>query len=126
ERWVTELGGGVLYSANAGATWERRSTVPQEAHAIFGVDRDHLWVVGDNCVLQGTSVYRSTDGAKTWTATKLDDVYCLNDVWASDAQHVWAIGNRLYPAELASHALVVKSDDSGATWAQYDLKFGDG
>jgi photosystem II stability/assembly factor-like uncharacterized protein len=124
ERFASTIDGTILHSGNAGATWQPRANVGMPVRGIFGVDAKNLWAVGDHCVIAGTEVFRSTDGAQSWQpSSTLKTVYCLSDVWASDAMHVWAVGHRAGKFPL-TEAVVVKSDDGGQTWTE--VAVGDG
>jgi hypothetical protein len=125
ERFAATIDGDIFHSANAGASWSTRAKVPIPVHGIFGIDPQRLWAVGGYCVLAGNEVYRTTDGAKSWKASSTkNNIYCLNDIWAADAMHVWAVGQRAGSKYPVSDAVVVKSDDGGDTWLE--VVIGDG
>jgi photosystem II stability/assembly factor-like uncharacterized protein len=61
--WVAgRPGSALLYSADAGRTWEVRTTgQPLPLHGLFFLDEQHGWAVGDlGCVLA------TANGGKTW------------------------------------------------------------
>lgn len=58
--WAVDPEGGVHVSADAGATWEARGTVPGVPQAFTASDADTVWVA------TAEEVVRSTDGGRTF------------------------------------------------------------
>lgn len=114
--------GHILVSETRRGDWRQVADVPTRSN-LTGVAAigDSAWAVGHDGV-----ILASTDGGLTWTRQRArpfdpasDDLHNgvpLLDVWFADAQHGFAVG---------AYALLLRTDDGGATWTQVALG-GDG
>ncbi len=107
--WISGEGGTVLWSEDAGETWQSAST-PTNAtlRAIsFAPDGVSGVVVGDD----GT-VLMSSDSGETWRDVEAGAGATLGDVEFAGAAAVWAVGES---------GTALQSRDGGATWTTMDV-----
>lgn len=99
------FGGRVLRSVDGGVTWT--STI--FSTLMWGVTMTSPmvgWTCGDNGM-----AYKTTDGGLTWTDSScgMNHGDLVDDIWFSDADHGWAVGNGIY-RYTPLHAVSVSSD----------------
>jgi photosystem II stability/assembly factor-like uncharacterized protein len=126
--WIVGQDGLILHTGDGGKSWAK-----QESNAVFtemdgeekraylfaidGLDDQRLWAVGDRSMLA-----RTTDGGKTWTASKVvmqsdlsggesiaaaDPVFY--DVEFADENHGWIVGE---------FGKIMYTSDGGDTWSE--------
>ncbi|WP_158502400.1 YCF48-related protein [Vitiosangium sp. GDMCC 1.1324] len=123
QRWVTDELGKIHYSQDHGDTWSERASVNEKLLTLFGLDTNHLWTGGGLCIFAGATVYRSSDGGQNWQPSTIKDLACVTDLWAADANHVFAAG--IAPGNgITGKAAVAISTDGGATWRQVQIDDG--
>lgn len=86
------FGGRVLRSGDGGASWI--STIfPTLMWGVTMVSPTVGWSCGDKGL-----AYKTTDGGLSWTDSScgLDHTALIDDIWFSDADHGWAVGNGIY------------------------------
>ena len=115
--------GHILVSETRRGDWRQVENVPTRSN-LTGVAAigNSAWAVGHDGV-----ILASTDGGLSWTRQRVqpfdpdvDELHNgvpLLDVWFADAQHGFAVG---------AYALLLRTDDGGATWTQVDLGGGGG
>jgi photosystem II stability/assembly factor-like uncharacterized protein len=124
------VGGGILRSNNAGATWDRIDTkvfgsasvgaiavAPSAPDTIYvgmgeSTQRMYMSTIGDG-------VYKSTDGGDTWAKLGLDETRRVGTIVVHptnpDVVYVAAMGQSWARSE---HRGVYRSRDGGRTWEQ--------
>lgn len=107
--WVAGEGGTVLWSEDAGVTWQAADTgTNAKISAIsFAPDAVSGVAVGDS----GT-VLMSSDGGETWRTVEAGADGALADVEFSGASTVWAVG---------ANGTALQSRDGGANWTSMDV-----
>lgn len=125
----------VLRSTDGGLTWTVAMTASETValQSIAFVDREHGWVVGGSDPGFGTALFHTDDGGRTWTdqlpnitglAEVPPDIYSFGflDVAFTDASHGVAVGaERQHVGIFAPPALVIVTDDGGASWRTADI-----
>ncbi len=122
--WVALTSGGVISTANSGASWDQHKGINQVeigASGIFFLDERRGWVAGWRGKQRGITsgvqfvkyltdgmVAYTTDGGETWTRVDADTGKFLWDVVFIDAQEGWAVG---------SSGQTMHSTDGGRTWS---------
>lgn len=116
--WAAGEIGVVLVTADGGASWTRRSfLLPQRGVDVDFPGRREGWLVTD----AGT-VLSSADGGTGWTVRKKARLR-MTAVAATDADHVWVLGNAVGAAGEPGASAVLRSEDGGGTWER--RPFGD-
>ncbi len=122
--WVALSYGGVVSTADSGASWKQHKGINQVqigTTGIFFLDERRGWVAGWRGKQQGITsgvqfvkyltdgmVAYTTDGGETWTRVDADSGKFLWDVVFMDAQEGWAVG---------SSGQTMHSTDGGRTWS---------
>jgi photosystem II stability/assembly factor-like uncharacterized protein len=128
--WISGQDGIILRTEDGGRTWQRQQSnalftdrdgtvSPLYLFALFALDNDHAWAVGDRSILTST-----TDGGKTWRARKIEMEADLSggvslaaadpvlyDVVFTDRQHGWIVGE---------FGKILHSSDGGETWHEQE------
>jgi len=74
--WIVGFDSDVFRTQDGGRAWEKQRTEAQEAlNAVFFVNSDHGWTVGD--------------GGKTWSLSASHTTADLLDVFFFDTSHGW-------------------------------------
>src|SRR3989454_3431246 len=120
----------ILHTANGGKTWEKQesnaffqdkdgSKQPLYLFALYALDAEHAWAVGDRAIITSTS-----DGGKTWRARKVameadisggeslaaaDPIFY--DVKFVDATNGWIVGE---------FGKIMHTADGGETWHEQE------
>lgn len=82
-----------------------------QLHDLSFVDGRHGWAVGDRGV-----ILRTVDGGRRWTVAESGVELPLYGVDFINHREGWAVGGFMKPYTHSSHAVVLKTDDGGATW----------
>ena len=112
--------GTVLFTADAGETWERQGLGTPEFSGtdfleVWAEDKDNVWVTGT-----GNTLLRTSDGGRTWVKVQVPEDIAgvdLDPIYVVDRQTVW-VGGRT-----ATTGIIYKSEDHGATWFRLDTTF---
>jgi photosystem II stability/assembly factor-like uncharacterized protein len=109
--WAVGMGGTILHSTDAGATWSaQQSGTLAELDSVSFADAQHGWVCGNSDLLDpgiGT-LLATTDGGASWTdRTPSGLSAALSNVSFVDAQDGW-VGT--------SSGHVLRTTDGGASW----------
>ncbi len=79
----------LVHTSDGGATWAK---LPEVYDALFRssyfVDASRGWAAGDG------GLYSTTDGGRSWHQEAACGEWDLTDVTGTDAEHVWAFGDR--------------------------------
>ncbi len=124
--YLGSAGGGVWKSSNGGATWEpvfdKEPVAAVGAVAVDPKDERVVWAgTGEanprNDVSYGNGLYKSTDGAKTWTRVGLAGVWSISRIAidARNPQHV-VVGAFGDPFRDSVDRGVYVTFDGGRTW----------
>jgi len=119
--WGVGIGNIVLASHDGGATWvvQHResitdSSLPLLWNVAFG-DAKHGWAADRTLGIRAPmTLLATTDGGATWEPERLGVNASAVDVAATDARHVWALGER-HDVEPWTSRLMVTSD-GGKSW----------
>ncbi|HEX8130160.1 MAG TPA: carboxypeptidase regulatory-like domain-containing protein [Pyrinomonadaceae bacterium] len=121
--WASHINAKVSRTTDGGLTWNTVNVQigggnNNHAQDVDFVDTQTGWVVGgeDNAVL------RSTDGGRTFVRQPTGRTTELFGVDALDANTVLAVGF-IYASVDGSGAIVLRSRDGGATWAEVTTPF---
>ena len=108
QAWISGENGTVLWSEDAGETWQSANTGTTVALSAISFAPDGVSgvVVGD----AGT-VLMSSDGGRTWRSV-YDGEGALRDVEFAGVSGVWAVGES---------GTALHSRDGGATWSNMDV-----
>lgn len=101
-------------TTNGGTTWTKIITgSTQNIRAIYFVDSDYGWFVGDN----GT-VFKSIDGGTTWAAQTAAASYIgtLRSAYFIDRNNGYAVGNAVAGTPATSY--LMKTTDGGGSWTR--------
>ena len=111
--WVDS--GVILRTRDGGVTWQQQ-TIPIDAQGleldcVSALNGDVAWISGE----QGL-ILHTTDGGITWKREGQATIpqVQMQGVWASDAQHVWAIGMDT----TGEDTVIFRTKDGGETWVQ--------
>jgi photosystem II stability/assembly factor-like uncharacterized protein len=126
--YLGTAGGGVWKSSNGGATWEpvfeKESVAAIGAVAIDPSNERVVWAgTGEanprNDVSYGNGLYKSTDGAKTWTRVGLAGVWSVSRIAIDprDTRHV-VVGAFGDPFKDSADRGVYVTFDGGRTWSK--------
>lgn len=114
--------GMILFSPDAGETWERQgqglnSLQGIDFYDICAVDENTVWACGTN-----NTILKTMDGGQNWTQVQppadLPDA-SLNSISIVDKSNIWIAGGY----GTAGNGLVYKSSDNGNTWTMLDTAF---
>ncbi len=99
--------GACAFTSDGGQNWQLRSGYP-DCPIMYGMDfRDaNLGLVAGDHLSQGTGIYRTTDGGRTWSR-RLTGIF--NDVVFMDASTALATTNT---------GVIYRSTDAGNNWMQ--------
>ncbi len=126
--YLGTAGGGVWKSSNGGATWEpvfeKQDVAAIGAVAIDPTNERVVWAgTGEanprNDVSYGDGLYKSTDGAKSWTRVGLAGVWSISRIAVDprNAKHV-VVGAFGDPFKDSSDRGVYVTFDGGRTWSK--------
>jgi photosystem II stability/assembly factor-like uncharacterized protein len=128
--WISGQEGVILHTADGGKSWQKQdsqATITDSEgtrqalylFALYALDKDHAWAVGDRSILTST-----TDGGKTWRARKVPMELDLSggqglasadpifyDVHFTDLQHGWIVGE---------FGKIMRTEDGGETWKEQE------
>jgi len=136
--WIAGQEALILRTEDGGVTWTRQESnalfedprepgVQQKLYlfGLWALDKDRAWAVGDRSVLVST-----TDGGKTWTASKVPMELDLSggqslaaadpilyDVAFTDPQTGWVVGE---------FGKILHTSDGGATWREQEKSLMEG
>lgn len=87
--WVVGDSGIILKTIDSGYTWQRHpSPTTDDLIGIHFRSTDFGWTSGENCRL-----YLTFDGGNTWTDKSILTSAKVNDIFCSDPQNCWAVGD---------------------------------
>lgn len=114
EGWITgndELGSSIMYTNDAGVTWETQlSGWGTPSTSLFFIDENEGWAGGWKCI------YHTTDKGNTWESQTLPNIYSIiEDVFFIDQTNGWAVGER---------NTILKTTDGGESWNIIHYSFG--
>lgn len=108
--------GVILRTWDGGQTWTRQSSIEQIPDAglttVYGLNKRIAWTVGGDVILH------TKDGGKTWVrqGLKTGQDVDLMGVYASDASHVWAVGDVKSCPPPDECGVIFHSRNGGRTW----------
>ena len=115
--------GVILRTEDGGRSWVRQGDTSQipdvEVYAISAVNKQIAWAAGEYSLILQTK-----DGGRTWTrqAQDLSPHYSLQGVYASDASHVWVVGqDPECPNDICS--IILHSTNGGKTWERQTYEY---
>jgi photosystem II stability/assembly factor-like uncharacterized protein len=120
----------VVRSDDGGVTWAVAMTTDEtvQLSGVALVDREHGWVVGGSDFGFGSALFHTDDGGRTWS-DQLPNVrgatgdFGFMDVAFTSPAHGVAVGaERQSVGVFAPPALVIVTDDGGASWRVADIK----
>jgi photosystem II stability/assembly factor-like uncharacterized protein len=115
--WIVGDNGIILYSDDAGATWQNQSTGLADTVIrltdIYLYDADTGWITGDNGL-----VLKTTNGGASWVRKTTPTTSRLYGLSFVDAEHGWAVGNG---------STIMSTSNGGESWTletggSYDYK----
>lgn len=124
--WVGTLTPGrrLYQTSDGGTTWTLVNDLPALApSAVCGlsvVDADVAYASGTNYPDRPARMMRTVDGGASWQAWDMSEhAALLVDTHFTDADHGWVVGGRAdvaAPTRDDVQAVVLRSEDGGATW----------
>jgi photosystem II stability/assembly factor-like uncharacterized protein len=91
---------------------------PFQPEDIVFLDRKRGWFVANDCVAGRASVYRTSDGGRTWSSARVDPTNCAAGSALAlsfiDGEHGWLVRT----VENAPHADLERTNDGGVTWTK--------
>ncbi len=122
--WVVLTSGGVMSTADSGASWDQHKGINQVeigTSGVFFLDERRGWIAGWRGKQQGVAsgvqfvkyltdgmVAHTTDGGRSWTRVDADTGKFLWDVAFRDSREGWAVG---------SFGQTMHTTDGGRTWS---------
>jgi photosystem II stability/assembly factor-like uncharacterized protein len=86
--WVVGDSGVLLKSTDSGLTWNRQQNLTTESLTkVKFIDSDVGWISGEN------KIFLTCDGGLTWKDKSIISSTPVRDVFCSDAQNCWAVGD---------------------------------
>jgi photosystem II stability/assembly factor-like uncharacterized protein len=86
--WVVGDSGVLLKSTDSGLTWNRQRNLTTESLTkVKFIDSDVGWILGQN------NIFLTCDGGLTWKDKSIVSSTQVRDVFCSDAQNCWAVGD---------------------------------
>lgn len=95
----------VLKTINGGYTWEQALDVYGTVYDVFFVNYSIGWAIGGG---QGGLIFKTTDGANTWTQQVSGTNSWLKAVWFVDSNNGWSVGD---------NGIFLKTTNGGDTWS---------
>lgn len=112
--------GMILFSPDAGETWERQGFGDPSFNGvdfkdIWAIDEHTVWATGSN-----NTLIKTTGGRANWEKIELPENTPGNDLGSIsiyDKKNIWIVGGN------ASFSTVYSSEDAGASWKLHDSSF---
>ena len=114
--YAAGLSGVIMKTTDAGNNWNVMSGISGsfELRDIFFTDTNTGYVVGENLGLPHYSViFKTTDGANSWTQTSLGSDEFLGGIYFTDALNGWAVGNNYGAGNIG---VIYHTNDGGENW----------
>jgi photosystem II stability/assembly factor-like uncharacterized protein len=113
EGWITGndiSGGSILYTNDAGVTWETQTSGSDTPYtSLFFIDDNEGWAGGWKCI------YHTTNKGNTWESQQLPNVLSnIFDIFFINQNIGWAVGER---------NTILKTSDGGETWNTIQYSF---
>jgi photosystem II stability/assembly factor-like uncharacterized protein len=117
----------LLSTTNGGRTWDRKPL--PNVLSLYFTDAKNGWAVGRNATL-----LRTSDGGAEWTKVETIEKliglpvessnynFGFRDIYFTDAQHGWLIGN-FYGRARSHLGGIFATTDGGATWKRVPVTF---
>ena len=102
-------GGTILFTEDAGFTWEKASLLGDQDtrfNSVFFAAGKGAWAVGNK-----GRIFYSNGGGRLWRQQDSTVTANLNDVYFSNANSGWAVGD---------NGIIVRTRDGGKTWTDID------
>ena len=116
--WAAGEVGTLLVTADGGATWKRqRFYLSERGVDVAFPDAETGWLATD-----AGAVLLTVDGGGGWKVVEKASVQ-IKALAATDALHAWVVATTVPAAGGAGTAVVLRTDNGGATWAR--TGFGD-
>jgi photosystem II stability/assembly factor-like uncharacterized protein len=121
--------GVILRTTDGGRNWIRQGSIDQipdgQISAIYAINKQIAWAAGFEFDAGGDTegdgvILHTKDGGRTWTrqAQDLTPNANLQGVYASDASHVWVVGDIESPCPDDMCGNILHSTNGGRTWKQ--------
>lgn len=109
---VVGAGGTILYTENAGLSWNQASIFGEKdakLNAVFFINQKSGWTVGAN-----GKVFQTVNGGKVWREQKSNVVEDLTDIFFTDTANGWAVG---------AGGTILNTETAGNVWTASKLNF---
>jgi photosystem II stability/assembly factor-like uncharacterized protein len=99
----------ILKTYDGGVNWTIQQNSPPSQTALFFLDENIGWVVGNNGI-----IFKTFDGGENWSSQNSGTSNHLNSVYFTSLDTGWVVGDgALYNND---PGIVLKTNDSGVTW----------
>jgi photosystem II stability/assembly factor-like uncharacterized protein len=110
-------------TTDGGSHWRQSVNIPDTPSAICGlsvVSESIVYDSGTNFPNRPPGVIKTTDGGQSWKAIDMTPyANLLVDIFFKDSLHGWVVGGKAdgnAPTRNDIHAIVLYTDDGGASW----------
>jgi photosystem II stability/assembly factor-like uncharacterized protein len=111
--WAVGSNGSIARTVDGGASWDAQPSGLQAAlRAVSFADAQHGLAVGDHVVMA------TSDGGSHWAPVQTDTDAVWTGVVFGDLLHAWIVGERWNQSAQRYDALMLRTVDGGATWAE--------
>ena len=113
EGWITGTdlsGGSIMYTNDAGVTWETQTSGNYTPYSsLFFIDDNEGWAGGWKCI------FHTNNKGNTWESQQLPDIRAyINDIYFLNQNIGWAVGER---------NTILKTTDGGESWTIEQYSF---
>ncbi len=108
---VVGAGGSILFTEDAGATWNKASIFGEsnaKLSSVFFINQINGWTVGAN-----GKIYQTVNGGKTWREQKSNVAKDLTDIFFTNTANGWAVGDE---------GTILHTTTAGNVWTKLNSK----
>ncbi len=117
--WAVGSNGTALKTTDGGTTWTQTNLGTTYAvNKVKFISTTTGWIESADAVGWGRVISKTTDGGTTWTSQTIPTALSITDLYATDANTIWLVGNSNY------YGYIYKSSDGGTTFTQQFTQYG--
>lgn len=122
--WATDINH-VWYTPDGGATWRNVTPSGMDASvhwqvSLYSLDATHAWVAVTQPTHNWTTIYRTSDGGKSWTKSVMQGVGGISTIHFTDLTHGW-LSFEQGGSMGRDQAAIYQTVDGGRTWQKISV-----